>query len=170
MGSRRFRTALLHQGDIALGNVVGSNIFNIGIILGITALICPIPVHRQIVKLDAPIALGVALLLALFLLDKNIARWEALVLIRGLIGGKVGKPSGGCSASSAPRFAPGPVAGPLSQVRDRMAMKCPMSPIRTPAIAGRPPSGSKPDPRSKRASHPRALAALARYQASVPPA
>src|SRR6056297_1642338 len=55
--------ALSHQGDIAVGNVVGSNIFNIAVILGITALVCPIPVHRQVIRIDAPIALGVAVLL-----------------------------------------------------------------------------------------------------------
>ena len=39
--------ALSQQGDISVGNVVGSNSFNIGVILGLTALVCPIPVHRQ---------------------------------------------------------------------------------------------------------------------------
>ncbi|MBO6574976.1 MAG: calcium/sodium antiporter [Rhodothermales bacterium] len=51
-------------GDIAVGNVVGSNIANIGLILGITALICPIPVSLSLLKLDAPVmilaTLGVA--------------------------------------------------------------------------------------------------------------
>lgn len=51
--------ALSNQGDISVGNVVGSNIFNIAVILGITALVCPIPVHRQVIKVDAPVALGV---------------------------------------------------------------------------------------------------------------
>ncbi|HSP30913.1 MAG TPA: sodium:calcium antiporter, partial [Halomonas sp.] len=51
------KAGLSQQGDIAVGNVVGSNIFNIAFILGITALVCPIPVHRQIIKVDAPIAL-----------------------------------------------------------------------------------------------------------------
>ncbi len=77
--------ALSQQGDIALGNVVGSNSFNIGIILGITALLCPIPVHRQIIKIDAPIALGVAGLLLLFLLDHRLSRWEGGLLFAGIV-------------------------------------------------------------------------------------
>jgi Ca2+/Na+ antiporter len=41
------KAALSQQGDISVGNVVGSNSFNIGVILGLTALVCPIPVHSQ---------------------------------------------------------------------------------------------------------------------------
>ncbi|MEX1198597.1 MAG: calcium/sodium antiporter [Pseudohongiellaceae bacterium] len=78
--------ALSQQGDIAVGNVVGSNFFNIGIILGLTALLCPIPVHRQIIRLDGPIALGVALLLVVLLLDQSLARIEGLLLFAGILG------------------------------------------------------------------------------------
>ena len=46
--------ALLQQGDISVGNVVGSNSFNIGVILGLTALACPITVHVQVIRIDAP--------------------------------------------------------------------------------------------------------------------
>jgi cation:H+ antiporter len=77
------KAALSHQGDISLGNVVGSNSFNIGVILGLTALVCPIRVHLQIIRIDAPIALGVALLLTLFLLDQALGRVEAAVLLAG---------------------------------------------------------------------------------------
>jgi cation:H+ antiporter len=79
------KAALSQQGDIAVGNVVGSNSFNIGVILGLTALICPIPVHRQIIRLDAPIALGVALLLAVLLLDQALGRVEGLLLFTGIV-------------------------------------------------------------------------------------
>jgi len=41
------KAALANQGDISIGNVLGSNSFNIGIILGITALLCPIPVKGR---------------------------------------------------------------------------------------------------------------------------
>ena len=47
-------------GDIAVGNVVGSNIFNIAVILGITALICPIPVRLEIVRREVLVVIGVA--------------------------------------------------------------------------------------------------------------
>lgn len=77
--------ALSQQGDISVGNVVGSNSFNIAVILGLTALVSPIPVHRQIIKLDAPIALGVALLLAALLLDHALGRLEGALLFTGII-------------------------------------------------------------------------------------
>lgn len=77
--------ALSNQGDISVGNVVGSNTFNIAVILGITALVCPIPVHRQVIKVDAPIALGVALLLVLLLLDQTLGRFEGVLLFSGIV-------------------------------------------------------------------------------------
>lgn len=79
------KAALSQQGDISVGNVVGSNAFNIGVILGITALVCPIPVHRQIIKVDAPIALGIAFLLPLFLLNHTLGRVEGLLLFAGIV-------------------------------------------------------------------------------------
>lgn len=79
------KAALSQQGDISVGNVVGSNSFNTGIILGLTALVCPIPVNRQIIKLDAPIALGVALLLPLLLLNHSLGRVEGLLLLAGIV-------------------------------------------------------------------------------------
>jgi cation:H+ antiporter len=80
------KATLAGQGDIAVGNVVGSNSFNIGIILGLAALICPVPAHRQIIRLDAPLALGVALLLPLLLRDGLLGRGEAGLLFAGLVG------------------------------------------------------------------------------------
>lgn len=79
------KAALSQQGDISVGNVVGSNTFNIGVILGLTALVCPIPVNRQIIKIDAPIALGAALLLPVFLLNHNLGRIEGLLLFAGIV-------------------------------------------------------------------------------------
>jgi len=79
------KASLSQQGDIVVGNVVGSNIFNIAFILGLTALVCPIPVHRQIIKLDAPIALGVALLLVFLLLDQSLGYVEGGLLFFGIV-------------------------------------------------------------------------------------
>jgi len=79
------KAGLSQQGDIAVGNVVGSNIFNIALILGITALVCPIPVHRQIIKLDAPIVLGATLLLVFLLLDQMLGRVEGGLLFLGIV-------------------------------------------------------------------------------------
>lgn len=77
--------SLADQGDISVGNVVGSNIFNIAVILGITALVCPIPVHRQVIKVDAPVALGVALLLILLLLNQSLSCFEGMLLFSGIV-------------------------------------------------------------------------------------
>lgn len=79
------KAALSHQDDISIGNVVGSNTFNIGVILGLTALVCPIPVHRQVIRIDAPIALGVALLLCVLLWNHQIERIEGLLLFGGIV-------------------------------------------------------------------------------------
>lgn len=76
---------LSQQGDISVGNVVGSNIFNIAIILGITAILCPIPVHRKIIKIDAPIALGLTCLLLVLLLNDSLGRLEGLLLFAGIV-------------------------------------------------------------------------------------
>lgn len=78
-------SALSGQGDISVGNVIGSNSFNIGIILGLTALICPIPVHQQVIRVDAPIALGAALLLVALLADATLGRVEGGFLVIGIL-------------------------------------------------------------------------------------
>lgn len=56
------------QGDIALGNIVGSNIFNVLGILSITALITPIPVARRFLTLDLPVTIAASAVLALLLI------------------------------------------------------------------------------------------------------
>lgn len=72
--------------DMALGNVVGSNISNIALVLGVAAVINPIQVERQITRRDAPLALGASVLLVLFLLDGVLVRWEGVVLFAGILG------------------------------------------------------------------------------------
>ena len=79
------KAALGGHGDIAVGNVVGSNIFNIGIILGLTALLCPVPVQSQIVKIDAPFMILVAVVLPLFLLDGALIWWEGALMLVSLL-------------------------------------------------------------------------------------
>lgn len=74
------------KGDIAIGNVIGSNIANIGLILGISALIKPIEVNRQIIKIDTFVMIGVSILFTIFLLDSYIGRIEGAVLFALLIG------------------------------------------------------------------------------------
>lgn len=77
--------AVQGNGAIAIGNAIGSNIFNIGVILGLTALICPMRVQFQLVKWDTPVMLGVAVMFLLFFLDLRIALWEALAFLAGIV-------------------------------------------------------------------------------------
>lgn len=79
------KASLAHQEGIALGNVIGSNIFNIAIILGLTALIQPVRIQRQLVRFDGPLMIGVTLLCILFFLNDRLARWEAGILFLGII-------------------------------------------------------------------------------------
>lgn len=73
------------NGAIAIGNAIGSNILNIGLILGLTALICPLRVQFQLVKWDTPFMVGVAVLFLLFFLDLRIELWESLVFLGGIL-------------------------------------------------------------------------------------
>mgnify|MGYP000246035576 CR=1 FL=1 len=66
---------------IALGNAYGSNITNIALVLGITALISPITVHSQVLRKELPILTGITILAALQLIDGEISRLDAVVLL-----------------------------------------------------------------------------------------
>jgi cation:H+ antiporter len=70
--------------DIALGNVVGSNIFNVLFILGLSALIVPLAVSQQLVRIDVPIMVGVSLLALMLARDGRVGRVEGLILIAGI--------------------------------------------------------------------------------------
>ncbi len=67
--------------DIALGNVIGSNIFNVLFILGISALIVPLVVAQQLIRLDVPIMIGTSLLVLGFAWDGHIQWWEGSALL-----------------------------------------------------------------------------------------
>ncbi|MGB3766090.1 MAG: calcium/sodium antiporter [Phormidesmis sp.] len=69
--------------DIALGNVVGSNICNVLLILGVASLITPLKVAQQLVRLDVPIMIGVSVLVLLFGLDGEISRSDGVILFVG---------------------------------------------------------------------------------------
>jgi len=73
-------------GDIALGNVVGSNMFNVALILGLTAAVVPLQVQFQLIKFDTPFMIGVSGLFLWFFRDRTIDRPEALILFLLLIG------------------------------------------------------------------------------------
>lgn len=69
------------QGDIAVGNVVGSNILNVLFVLGASALIVPLVVHIQLIRQEIPIMLGASLLLLVLALDASIKPWEGALLL-----------------------------------------------------------------------------------------
>ena len=73
--------ALRGQPDIAVANIVGSNIFNLGIILGGCAAIWTVPTTRPLVGRDAPVLLLATLLLLLFLDDRLLERWEGAAMV-----------------------------------------------------------------------------------------
>jgi cation:H+ antiporter len=67
--------------DMAMGNVVGSNIFNVLFILGLSALIVPLVVHRQLIRQEVPIMFGVTLLMALMVWDGRLNLVESSLLV-----------------------------------------------------------------------------------------
>ena len=77
--------SLNNQADISIGNVVGSNIFNIGIILGLTALLCPVKVSLQVIKHDCPIMIAVSLLALFLITEGTISRLAGIVLFTSLV-------------------------------------------------------------------------------------
>ena len=75
------QAAIDNQGGIALGNVIGSNILNIAIILGLSALIQPLKVDSHLVKADVPLLVGASFLLIVLLEDFHISRMEGALLL-----------------------------------------------------------------------------------------
>ncbi len=78
--------SLKGHGDVAMGNVVGSNICNIALILGLSALIAPLPINKKLLKLDMPLMMAASLLLALFFwLNNGVNRWQGALLFIGVV-------------------------------------------------------------------------------------
>lgn len=77
--------ALSGQTDIAVGNVVGSNIFNVLFILGVAALITPLIVGAQLIRQEVPIMIGASGLLLVFVLDGRLSFLESGVLLALLV-------------------------------------------------------------------------------------
>jgi cation:H+ antiporter len=73
--------ALDGQTDLALGNVVGSNIFNVLFILGISALIAPLVVDRQLIRQEVPLLIAVSALVAWMALDLRLSFWDGATLV-----------------------------------------------------------------------------------------
>ncbi|MCB0188294.1 MAG: calcium/sodium antiporter, partial [Caldilineaceae bacterium] len=79
------QSAFNGQADLALGNVIGSNIANILLILGIAAVAAPLIVHSQLVRFDVPLMIGSSLLVYLMGLDGRLNRWDGLILFFGVL-------------------------------------------------------------------------------------
>jgi cation:H+ antiporter len=79
------KAAFLGNADIALSNVVGSNIFNMLFILGLSALISPLVIHSQMISREVPIVIGISFMVGIFALGGTINRVEGVVLFLGIL-------------------------------------------------------------------------------------
>jgi cation:H+ antiporter len=75
------QASMAGQADITIGNVVGSNIFNVLLVLGLSAIVAPLVVSQQLVRLDVPIMIVVSVALLLMSLDGVIDRGDGAVLV-----------------------------------------------------------------------------------------
>ncbi|MCP5467949.1 MAG: calcium/sodium antiporter [Deltaproteobacteria bacterium] len=69
-----------NEGNVVIGNVIGSNIYNVGLVLGLAAIITQIQVHSDIIRREAPIAIAVTVLMLAFMWNYSISRWEGAIL------------------------------------------------------------------------------------------
>jgi cation:H+ antiporter len=79
------QAAFTGSGGIAVGNVVGSNIFNVLFILGLSALVVPLVVDQQLVRLDVPLMIAASVLLLFFAQDGAISRLEGGILFTCIV-------------------------------------------------------------------------------------
>ncbi|HMO58885.1 MAG TPA: calcium/sodium antiporter [Roseiflexaceae bacterium] len=80
------QSAYAGKPDLAIGNVIGSNIANILLILGLTAAIIPLTVQRQLIRIDVPIMIGASIVMAIMSIDGVINRFDGLLLVVALVG------------------------------------------------------------------------------------
>lgn len=78
--------SLSGQGDIAVGNIIGSNIFNIAAILGISSVIHPLKAKRQLTRIDIPILIVATIAFVLLLWDGQLGRLEGGIFVAGIVG------------------------------------------------------------------------------------
>ena len=69
---------------IILGNIIGSNIANVGMVIGIAAILVPLAVRKSVLKKEIPIMLGVSVLLVLISIDGDISQYDGILLLGGL--------------------------------------------------------------------------------------
>jgi len=69
---------------IILGNIIGSNIANVGMVIGVAAILVPLAVKKSVLKKEIPIMLGVSILLVLVSIDGEISQYDGVLLLLGL--------------------------------------------------------------------------------------
>jgi len=69
---------------IILGNIIGSNIANVGMVIGVAAILVPLAVRKSVLKKEIPIMLGVSMLLVLISIDGELSHYDGLLLLGGL--------------------------------------------------------------------------------------
>lgn len=79
------KAAATGSADLVLGNIIGSNIANILLILGITSLIAPINITRRVIRVDVPIVIAVSALVLVLALDRQLTSTDGMILLTGLI-------------------------------------------------------------------------------------
>jgi cation:H+ antiporter len=79
------KAAIIGNSSISLGNVVGSNIANIALILGIAALIRPLDIHANVIRREIPIMIGISILLIILLIDGELGLVDGLIFVLGII-------------------------------------------------------------------------------------
>jgi len=72
------------HGAIILGNIVGSNIANVGMVIGVVAILVPLAVHKSVLRKEIPIMLGVSALLVLLSIDGELSQYDGILLLIGL--------------------------------------------------------------------------------------
>jgi cation:H+ antiporter len=77
--------SLKDAGELAIGNALGSNLANIGLVLAITALIAPMPIQRHLLTQEIPILLAVTLLAGVVLWDASVSLTEGIVLLATIV-------------------------------------------------------------------------------------
>lgn len=80
------QSAYAGKTDLAIGNAVGSNIFNVLFVLGLSAIVAPLVVKAQLIRWDVPVMIGASALLLLFSLDGVLGRIDGLVMFGLLVG------------------------------------------------------------------------------------
>lgn len=79
------KAAIIGNSSISLGNVVGSNIANIALILGVAAVIRPLNIHASIIRREIPIMIGLSILLIVLLLDGVLSLIDGIIFVAGII-------------------------------------------------------------------------------------